>query len=188
MRVVAAWITNEADAQEGLGGAVMSGVQSNAPAMACLATLTLIVYNNSNIHTLYIYIISPKDELNEPKEGKYMSRSFEIKMLFRSLLAIHEAYIYIYKLYVCIYLKRKSAFATCTGLTCRALFNQSRRNNSTTSSTCRQGTQMRRWMWRWELSKKRVQGRPVSFLKVRVTLRVSFPQGSLVMLQAFTWF
>ena len=56
--MVAAWITNEADAQEGLGGAVMSGVQSNAPAMACLATLTLIVYNNSiYIHYIYIYIM-----------------------------------------------------------------------------------------------------------------------------------
>lgn len=106
----------------------MSGVQSNAPAMACLATLTLIVYNNSIYIHYYILIsiISPKDELDEPKEGKYMSRSFEIKMLFRSLLSIHEAYRYIY-IYICIYLKRKSAFATCTGLTCRALFNQSRR-------------------------------------------------------------
>ena len=96
--MVAAWITNEADAQEGLGGAVMSGVQPNAPNMACLATLTLIVCNNS-IYIIYIYtlyIISPKDELDEPKEGKYMSRSFEIKMLFRSLLAIHEAYIYMH--------------------------------------------------------------------------------------------
>ena len=69
----------------------MSGVQSNAPAMACLATLTLIVYNNSiYIHYILISVISPKDELDEPKEGTYMSRSFEIKMLFRSLLSIHR--------------------------------------------------------------------------------------------------